>query len=59
MKTCQEIQKEINELKRKLCNKNFLTKDEILLEQAKCDSESSIIKCEKCNCWKMKKELYG
>ena len=59
MKNCQEIQKEINELKRDLRKKNFLTKNEILPEQAKCEANSCLVKCEKCNCWKMNKELYG
>lgn len=26
-----------------------------LSEQAKCDSESSFLICEKCNCWKVKR----
>jgi len=59
MKNCQEIAQEIEALKKtfsKVRKKKFLAKITELSEQSKCDSESSTIKCEKCNCWKSSKE---
>lgn len=62
MKTCADVQQEINELKKKLQqdrNIRFFLRDKDLSEQQKCDSESRSFKCEKCNCWKSAKEHYS
>jgi hypothetical protein len=59
VKTCADVQTEINELRKKLqqnktIKQYFVNKG--LSEQQKCDSESNLLKCEKCDCWKIAKE---
>jgi hypothetical protein len=62
VKTCEDVQKEINDLRKKIQQektiKAFLASIK-LSEQQKCDSESITIKCEKCECWKTLKENYS
>jgi dynactin complex subunit len=62
VKTCADVQKEINELKKRLQQNKQIKQFKIynqLSEQQKCDSESLLLKCEKCDCWKTSKEYYS
>jgi hypothetical protein len=60
VKTCAEVQKDINELRRKLKqDKREYDTYRHLSEQQRCDSESPLLKCEKCECWKAIKEYYS
>jgi len=60
VKTCADVQREINELRKKLKRDkrefDVLKTYRHLSEQQRCDSESPFIKCEKCDCWKFAKE---
>jgi hypothetical protein len=57
VKSCREIQKDIEELKRKLQQNRLI--EFTLLEMAehkKCQSNNASDMCLKCNCWKSVKE---
>jgi hypothetical protein len=59
VKTCADVQTEINELRKKLQQNKIIKQyfvNKGLSEQQKCDSESNLLKCEKCDCWKTAKE---
>lgn len=56
-KTCKEIARDIDELKRKLQQNRLI---EMALadfsERVKCQSDNSSIMCSNCNCWKSVRE---
>ena len=52
MKTCQEIELAIEEIKQ-----NFKKKKSATSDKKKCKSENPDFQCKKCNCWKKTREL--
>lgn len=54
MKTLKEIEDEIVELRKELQQNNLIS----LFEKQNCDSDSNLNKCEFCNCYKNKMEIY-
>lgn len=54
MKTIKEIDDQIVELRKQLQQNDLIS----LFEKQKCDSESNLVKCEFCNCYKNKMEIY-
>ena len=58
MKNCQEIAYDIEEIKKKFRRKRKSPDivESVVSEQVKCESNSALIMCDKCNCWKIAKE---
>jgi len=57
VKTCAEIDKEIEELRRKLQqNKTIELSIKGISERKKCKSSSANVMCSNCDCWKSAKE---
>lgn len=56
-KTCKEIARDIDELKRKL-QQNKLVEMALadISERVKCQSNNASIMCANCNCWKGARE---
>jgi hypothetical protein len=52
MKTCQEIEIAINEIKQ-----NFKKKKSPASDKKRCKSENPDFKCKECNCWKLTREI--
>jgi len=58
MKTCKQIEDQINEVKdiiRQICLIDQFDRT----DRNKCDSESMLVKCEFCNCYKNRMEIYN
>jgi hypothetical protein len=57
VKSCSEIQKEIEELKRKLQQNRLidLTFSE-MTDKKKCESNNAAVMCSNCDCWKNARE---
>lgn len=52
-KSCREIARDIEELKRKLQQNRLIEMALVdFSERKKCQSESPIVMCSNCNCWK-------
>ena len=57
VKTCREIAKEIDELKRILKQNKLIEMSIIgLSDRKKCESNNATVMCANCNCWKNAKE---
>lgn len=57
VKTCAEIDKEIEELRRKLQqNKMIELSIKGVSERKKCNSSNANIMCSNCDCWKIVRE---
>ena len=60
MRTTNQIDDDICELKKKMQQDKLIDLHaRELLKKQQCDSSSSLIKCDKCNCWKVNKDDLG
>ena len=57
IKSCREIQEEIDELKRKLQQDKMINRSmKYFSESRKCASNNADVICNNCNCWKNARE---
>lgn len=57
VKTCREIAKEIDELRKTLQQNKLLEMSMVSLsDRKKCESNNATVMCTNCNCWKSAKE---